>query len=145
MTTSAASFPPLPDPDDLTRFFWDGTREQRLLLLRCQECRYYVHYPRPVCPKCLSMSLAPEQVSGRGTLFSYTVTMQAFHPYFTDRLPYVLAVVALEEQDDLRLTTNIVECPEERLALGLPVEVTFRDVGEGVTLPLFRPAKAVTA
>lgn len=138
--STAAAYPPLPEPDGLTRFFWDAANQHKLMLLRCQDCRYYVHYPRPICPKCLSANLAPEQLSGRGTLFTYTVTMQAFHPYFVDKLPYVLAIVALEEQDDLRLTTNLVDCPESELAIGKPVTVTFREVAPGVTFPLFRPA-----
>jgi uncharacterized OB-fold protein len=144
MTTQQASsgvlYPPLPDPDALTRFFWDGVQQHRLLILRCQECGNYIHYPRPICNKCLSMNLAPDQVSGRGTLYSYTVTMQAFHPYFVDKVPYILAVVELAEQEGLKLTTNIIDCPENRLHIGMPVEVVFREVAPGFTLPLFRPA-----
>jgi uncharacterized OB-fold protein len=135
-----ALYPPLPAPDDLTRFFWDGLKQHRLLILRCQECGNYIHYPRPICNKCLSMNLAPDQVSGRGTLYSYTVTMQAFHPYFADKVPYVLAVVELVEQEGLKITTNIIDCPENRLHIGMPVEVVFREVAPGFTLPLFRPA-----
>ncbi len=138
--SSGVLYPPLPDPDDLTRFFWEGVKQHRLLILRCQECGNYIHYPRPICNKCLSMNLAPDQVSGRGTLYSYTVTMQAFHPYFVDKVPYILAVVELSEQEGLKLTTNIIDCPENRLHIGMPVEVVFREVAPGFTLPLFRPA-----
>lgn len=138
--SSGVLYPPLPDPDDLTRFFWEGVKQHRLLILRCQECGNYIHYPRPICNKCLSMNLAPDQASGRGTLYSYTVTMQAFHPYFVDKVPYILAVVELSEQEGLKLTTNIIDCPENRLHIGMPVEVVFREVAPGFTLPLFRPA-----
>ena len=108
--------------------------------IRCQSCGFYVHYPRPICNRCLSEELAPEEVSGRGTLYAYTVAVQPFHPYFVDKVPYVLAVVELEEQAGLRVTTDIVDCDEDRLKVGLAVEVTFREVAPGVTLPLFRPA-----
>jgi uncharacterized OB-fold protein len=87
------------------------------------------------------MELSPEQVSGAATLYSYTVVMQAFHPWFVDRIPYVLAVVELAEEPGLRITTNIVDCPEEDLAVGLPVEAVFTEVAEGLTLPLFRPSR----
>lgn len=138
--TKNVLYPPLPEPDALTRFFWDGVKQHRLLILRCQECGNYVHYPRPVCNKCLSMNLTPNEVSGRGTLYSYTVTVQAFHPYFADKVPYVLAVVELVEQEGLKITTNIIDCPENRLSIGMPVAVVFREVAPGFTLPLFRPA-----
>ena len=136
-----AIYPPLPEPDALTQFFWDGVKEHKLLILRCQACGNYVHYPRPICNTCLSMELAPQLVSGKGTLFSYTVTVQAFHPYFIDKVPYVLAVVELPEQEGLKLTTNIIDCPEDRLRIGLPVEVVFREVAPSFTLPLFRPTR----
>ena len=113
-------------------------------MLRCQECGHFVHYPRIICNRCQSTDLAPERVSGRATLYSYTVVMQAFHPYFVDRIPYVLAVVELEEEAGLRMTTNVVDCPEERLIVGMPVEVVFREVAPGLTLRLFRASDTPT-
>jgi uncharacterized OB-fold protein len=136
---TAADTPPLPLETDLTRFFWDAVRAGRLAILRCQQCGHFVHYPRIVCNRCLAEDLAPEDVSGRGTLYSYTVVMQAFHPYFVERLPYTLAVVELEEEAGLRVTTNIIDCPEDQLRIDLPVEVAFVDVSPVLTLPMFRP------
>jgi uncharacterized OB-fold protein len=136
----AASSPPQARPSPLTEFFWAGIRDRRLLILRCQACGHYVHYPRPICERCLSTDLSPEQVSGLATLYSYTVVMQAFHPYYLDKLPYVLAVVELAEEPGLRFTTNIVNCAEEDLAIGMAVEVVFTEVVSEVVLPLFRPA-----
>src|SRR5206468_1895135 len=95
MTTTqpqAATYPPIPEPDALTQFFWDAVKQGRLEILRCNACGNYIHYPRPICNKCLSTDLAPAPVSGKGTLYSYTVTVQAFHPYWLDKVPYVLAV-----------------------------------------------------
>jgi hypothetical protein len=68
------------------------------------------------------------------------VAEQAFHPFFADKLPYVYAVVELEEQPGLKMVTNIVDVPFEQLEAGMALEVTFREVAEGLTLPLFRPA-----
>ena len=138
---AASTTPPLPEPGPLTQFFWDGTKEHRLLILRCQDCGHYVHYPRPICDRCQSTQLSPEQLSGIAKLYSYTIVMQAFHPYFIEKIPYILAVVELAEEQGLRMTTNILDCPEEQLRLGLPLEVQFAEVAAGVVLPYFgRPS-----
>lgn len=137
---SAASLPPLPQPGPLTAFFWEAIDEGRLDILRCNACGHHVHYPRPICDRCQSMDLAPATMSGRATVYAYTVVMQAFHPYFVDKLPYVLAVVELEEEPGLKVTTSIVGCDEADLRVGLPVELVLTDVGHGLVLPFFRPA-----
>ena len=137
MHTSVA--PPLPVANPLTEFFWEGTRAHKLLILRCQSCGHFVHYPRPVCERCLSEDLAPEEVSGNATLYSYTITMKPWHPFWVDKVPYVLASVELPEQPDLKMLTNIVECEHDALEIGMPVEVTFREVAAELTLPFFKP------
>jgi len=131
--------PVVPAPDRLTAFFWEAARDERLAILRCDACGFYVHWPRPVCKRCHSFSLTPTDVSGRGTIYSYTVGTQAFDPWFGNRLPYVLAVVELEEQSHLKLVTNIVDCDEPLVRVGMPVEVAFERVTAEITLPMFRP------
>jgi uncharacterized OB-fold protein len=84
--------------------------------------------------------MAPEELSGRGTVYTYTIAEQAFHPFFADRLPYVLVVVDLEEQPGLRFVSELVQCSPEEVSVGMPVEVVWEDVTEEVTLPLFKPA-----
>jgi uncharacterized OB-fold protein len=138
----AATYPPLPLATPLTQFFWDGCKAHKLMILRCQACGWFVHYPRPVCNKCLSTELAPEEVSGRASLYAYTVTVQAFHPYFVDKLPYTLAVVELEEQPGLRITTNMVDTEEAALRTGMPVKLAWREVAPDLTLPMFTKANA---
>lgn len=140
---TAASLPPVPQPGALTTFFWDAIAAGRLDILRCDGCGHFVHYPRPICDRCQSDRLTPATVSGRGAVYSYTVVMQAFHPYFVDRLPYVLAVIELEEEPGLKVTTTLVDCAEADLRVGLPVELVLTDVGYGLVLPLFRPAGGV--
>jgi uncharacterized OB-fold protein len=132
----------LPAVDPLTEFFWNGARESRLLILRCQDCGFFVHWPRPACKRCHSFALQPQAVSGRGRLYTYTIGVQAFHPWFESRLPYVLAVVELEEQANLKLVTNIVGCDEDGLRIGMDLEVAFETVTPEFVLPVFRPATA---
>jgi uncharacterized protein len=136
---AAAASPPLPAVSPLTRFFWDATNRHELAILQCQACGHFVHYPRPICNRCLGERLAPQRVSGDATLYSFTWAVQAFHPYFVDRLPYCLAVVELVEQPGLRLTTNIVECSPDEVTIGMELSVTFDEVVAGLTLPMFRP------
>ena len=136
----AAASPPMPVPDALTQFFWDGVGQHKLMILQCQNCGHYIHYPRPVCRFCLSTDLSPKQVSGKATIFSWTETWQAFHPFWIDKIPYILANVELVEQEGLKMMSNIIDCPEDQLKAGLALEVVFKEVAPGLTLPLFRPA-----
>ena len=138
--TSYEESPPVPVPDELTQFFWDGVARHELLILRCDRCGHYIHEPLPHCRFCLSRDLTPTKVSGRARLDTFTIIMQPSHPYFLARVPYNLAVVELEEQAGLKMVTNVVDCAEADLRVGMALEVTFRAVAPGVTLPQFRPA-----
>ena len=126
-------------PTALTKFYWDAAKEHRLVILRCDGCGYYVHWPSVLCPRCQSDQLAPAKVSGKGKVYTYTVVHHVFSPVYADDVPYSIAIVELDEQPGLRMLTNIVDCPNEALYIGMPVEVTFEDY-ENVTLPQFRPA-----
>jgi uncharacterized OB-fold protein len=131
---------PAPVADPESEAYWAGARRHELTILRCQGCRFYVHYPRERCPECLSTDLAPERVSGRGTVYSYTLVHRPLTPGFEGPLPYALVLVELEEQRGLRILSNLVDCPIERVRIGLPVTVVFEDF-ETHSLPLFRPAE----
>ena len=137
--------PPPVASDPLTDFFWVGAREGRLLIQRCQACGTYIHLPRPVSRACRSFDLAPEQVSGRGTVYTFTEIHRPFHPFFVDRVPYLLAAVELEEQAGLRVLSNLVGMDngvtgEPRI--GMSVEVDFESLGDELAIPVFRPAGA---
>lgn len=128
----------LPRLDAANEFFWTSGADGVLRFLRCSDCRHYVHPPVPRCPYCLhGGTLAPEAVSGRGELHSFTVNHQQWVPG-SER--YVIGLVTIAEQDDVRLTTNVVECDEADLHIGMPVEVTFEQA-EDLWLPLFRPVR----
>lgn len=142
MTTQPATRPFLP-PTEITQFYWDAAREHKLVIQRCDECGHYVHWPAVLCTKCHGETLTPTEVSGKGTIYSFTIIKHVFHPIFADQVPYSLAIVELDEQPGLRVVTNIVDCANEDLAVGMRVEVTFEDY-DGFTLPQFRPEAAAS-
>ncbi len=135
--------PPLPALEPETERFWRACHEGRLELTRCRGCGWYIHPPRPVCPRCHGGELTWEAVSGRGTVVSFTINHQAWMPGAA--VPYVIGLVELGEQADLRLTTNLVGCPPDAVRIGMPVRVTFRPVSDEIALPLFEPDPAPRA
>jgi uncharacterized OB-fold protein len=126
---------PLPRLSADTAFFWRSGADGLLRMQRCGECGRYAHPPTPECRRC-GAAPQPTPVSGRGTLFSYTVNHQQFIPWLPP--PYVLAIVSLEEQEDVHLTTRLVDVAPEDVCIGLPVSVVFERHGE-IYLPLFAP------
>jgi uncharacterized protein len=141
-TRNEPLLPPLPVPDDVSRFFWDGCRQHKLLIQRCSACGHYIHPPRLVCRFCLSTELAPAEVSGRATVDTFTIPLQPYDAYFQTQVPYVLAVVELVEEKHLKLLTNVIGCDPDDVRIGMEVEVVFTDVTPEVTLPHFRPVPA---
>jgi len=103
---------------------------------RCSACGRWQYPPEVGCPGCLGDDLVPTEVSGRGTIYSFTVVRQAFDPALSEALPFVVALVELEEGP--RMLTNIVDADPASLSVGMPVEVTFEPVGDQ-SLPVFRP------
>jgi len=132
--------PPPPAPDPETAPFWRACRAGRLEILRCHSCGYWIHPPRPVCPRCQSTDLAPEATSGRATVASFTINHKAWMPGMD--VPYAIGLVELVEQSGLRLTTNLVDVAPDDVRIGMPVRVTFRNVDEEIALPLFEPDPA---
>lgn len=126
----------LPKVTDRNRHFWQGGADGRLHLLRCQQCGFYLHPPLPICPRCRSTRMQPEPVSGRGRVYSFTINHYQWVPGFDP--PYVVAFVELEEQDGLRLLTNLVGCPDADLRCDLEVEVLFAQHAD-VYIPVFQP------
>lgn len=128
---------PLPEPNETTRPFWEGTRSHQLRIQRCRDCRKYIFYPRAVCPFCLSEHLDWIVASGKGKVYSYTVVRRAMHPAFQEDVPYVLAIVELEEGP--RLTTNIIGVPPDEVRVDMPVRAAYDDVTPDLTLLKFEP------
>ncbi len=128
----------LPRVDRDNRFFWTSGADGLLRFLRCQECSTFVHPPAPVCPACLSSELSPEAVSGRATVVASTCNV---HQWIPGSEPYLVGLVAIEEDDRVRLMTNLVDVAVEDVRIGMAVEVVFEQQDD-VFLPLFRPAGA---
>lgn len=118
---------------DSYRSFWTGGRDGRLHLLRHRESGRFVHPFWPVADD--DPLLESVAVSGRGTVFTYTVNHQAYNPAVTP--PYVVAIVQLEEQEDLRIATNIVDCDPADVSIGMAVAVRFEE--DGLFVPVFAP------
>lgn len=131
----------LPTPDADTQPFWDGARAGSLMIQRCDACGRAYFYPRPFCPRCWSDEVRWERASGRATLYTYSIVHQNDLPPWPERVPYVAAVVDLEEGP--RMMTNVVDCPFENVQVGMALEVVFREHAEDLAIPVFRPAARV--
>jgi uncharacterized OB-fold protein len=131
--------PPIKAPqiDASTQEFWDAARRGVLRIKHCRACGANHYYPRPFCPTCWSTDVEWIDTAGTGTLYTYSVVHANDLPSFRSRVPYVVAMVELDEGP--RMETNIVECPFDELRVGMRVAVVFEDEGE-VVLPRFRPA-----
>jgi len=130
---------PLPRPTLISKPFWDGLREEKLLVQRCRSCGRLQHYPRPHCIVCLSQELEWAPMSGKGTVYSFTIVRRAAHPAFAADVPYVLAVIELQEGP--HVTGNVVGTPPEAVRIGMPVTAVFDHVTPDVTLLKWRPAE----
>jgi uncharacterized OB-fold protein len=128
----------IPTVEDETRQYWEAAKHGRLLVKHCNSCGEPHHYPRPFCPFCWSEDVAWREVSGRGTVYTYSIVHRNDLEPFSGWGAYVPAVVELEEGP--RLMTTIVDCAHDRLAVGMPVEVVFRDLTDDWAAPDFRPA-----
>ena len=138
MAKTEVPFRILPRVSDRNRHYWTGGRDGELRFQRCNACKYFIHPPGVLCPKCHSKDLGVEAVSGRGEVHTFSINYQAWMPGLEP--PFVLAVVRLPEQVDLRITTNIVNCAPDDVTFGMPVQVLFEaHTEEEVWIPLFEP------
>jgi uncharacterized OB-fold protein len=140
MTDSSSIDDPLqqravPAHDPLTAFFWSSGADGQLRILRCGSCGFYLHPPSTPCPRCLSTALAPSVVSGQGTVEAVTTNVQEWVP---GQRPYSIAVVELEEQSGVRLTSNVIGCQPDQVRIGQRVRVWFMH-RDGIYYPVFVP------
>jgi len=138
--TNVASGPrfDLPTIEDESRPFWNALKERVLLIGKCGACAEVHYYPRPFCPHCWSEDVSLIRASGRGTLYTYSVVYVNDQPPFNSQLPYVAAMVDLDE--GVRVTTNIVGCDHADLRIGMKVAIDFEEVTPDVSKAVFRPA-----
>jgi uncharacterized protein len=136
--TAASPGRPLPDPAwPVARPFWDGCARGELRIPRCRGCGRFVWYPAPACAECDGTEHEWVRVGGRGRVFTWVTVHRAF-PGYALTLPYVTALVELEEDARVRLATLLRDVPPGGPRLGMPVEVVFEPVNDGLTLPAFR-------
>lgn len=128
----------LPTPEADTVEFWQAAKEERLLIKHCEDCGAYVYYPRPFCPSCWSRNVTWHQASGNANLYTWSVIFNNDQPPFRDRVPYVAAIVDLEEGP--RMMTNVVDTPFEDLRVGMALRVTWMPISDDYTIPVFVPA-----
>ncbi len=129
---------PLPTPTPTSAPFWDGLKEGVIKLQKCNDCGAWIFYPRSRCSSCLSDSLEWREVSGNGTLYTFTIARQPTSPHFSSEVPQQLAVVELEE--GVRLTTTLVNVREADIKIGMRLRPYFEPVTDDVTLLRYQPA-----
>jgi len=121
-----------------TEPYWKAARERKLMIQRCKDCKKHIFYPRICCPFCFSDQIEWVEASGKGKVHSYTVVQNNPPSAFVKDVPFIIAIVKLEEK--VQMLTNIVGCDPEQVKCDMPVEVTFERVNDEITLPKFRPA-----
>ncbi|RLA39649.1 MAG: nucleic acid-binding protein [Gammaproteobacteria bacterium] len=117
---------------------WEACAQGKLSLPYCSQCEASFYYPRQWCPQCFNQDLSWLELSGRGKVYSFSVVHQSPLPSYQDDVPYVLAIIELEEGP--RMMTNILNCDVDKVRVDMPVEVTFEERGD-MTIPQFQPLK----
>ncbi len=127
------------EPTLETQEFWDATARGELLLRKCDDCSSTIWYPRAFCPACSSQNTSWIISSGRGTIYSFSITRKGAGAW-AEKGPYVIAYVELEEGP--RVLTNIVGCEVDSVSIGMAVSVVFDDTGEAMSIYRFAPSLA---
>lgn len=126
---------PLPQPSIETVPFWEAVQERRLVMPKCDGCGTVTFPPTVACPTCSRDAFTWTPISGRGSVYSFVVYHRVYHPAFADKVPYVVAVVDLEEGP--RIISNIVGMPIAEVRCDLPVTVVYEEVRDGYLIPKF--------
>lgn len=134
MTETVAK--PLPNISDFNRPFWEGARKHEFRLQRCNACSRIWAPNGPVCPFCFSTDYRWDKLSGRGKVASWVVFHKLYHPGFAKDIPYNVAFIELDEGP--RIIANVVGTPNQDITIGMPVEVTFEDVNDQISIPRFK-------
>ena len=131
---------PAPMADTTTLPWWEAAAEHRLVVQRCARCRHTRLPPSPVCPQCRSPESDWEEVSGRGEVYTYTIVHR---PIAADQqVPYVIAVITLEDAGGLRMISNLVDVDVDVVKVGAPVELVWEDMSAELAVPRFRPLRS---
>ena len=129
---------PLPSVVGETKPYWDSCKRGDLVIQKCDDCGEYQFYPRGICSNCWSINIQWVKSTGKGTVWTYTVTYQNRTLGFAQDVPYILALVELDE--GVKMFTNIVDCEPSNVQIGMSVEVTFVQANNQISVPYFKPA-----
>jgi len=127
---------PLPLANEDSQEYWEACKRGELRLQKCGDCAHVRFPPAALCPRCLSRSFSWERMSGHGNVYTWIVVHRPQHPAFYEDAPYNVAIVELDEGP--RMHSRIVECANEAIAIGMPVEVVFEKKNDDVTMPYFK-------
>ena len=125
--------PPVPSLDN--QYWFDKCKEHVLVLQQCRECKAFSHPPRPNCTNCGSSDLNWVESTGKGTIFTFTVTRQPVSRPLVGRTPWIVVEVELEE--GVHMISNLIDVDCDDLQIGMAVEVVFDQVDDEITLPKF--------
>lgn len=130
---------PLPNTTEYeTKEWWEHCKRHELVIQRCTDCGTFRHTPTIVCYNCQSFNYEWHKVSGKGVVYSYTICHHPAHPAVRERVPYNVVLVELPDAGGVRMIGNLVDCPNEEIRIGMPVEVTWEDITDDVSLPQWK-------
>jgi len=127
--------PPLANATTLP--WWEAAAEHRLVVQRCSDCGHTRHPPAPICPECRGDAAEWLDLPGGGELYTYTIMHRPVAAEMT--LPFVVAVVSLDDSGGLRMISNLVDVHPEDVAIGMRVELVWEDMSDDLAVPRFRP------
>ena len=135
---------PIPVPDEASKEFWAASANHILTTQKCEACGWLAYPPKPTCVNCRADPpvFSWQAVSGFGRVKTWTVMRTAFLPGFADDVPYVVADIELEDQPRLRVAARLSEVAHDELQIGMPVQVAFEDVEDGISIPYFVPRRS---
>ncbi len=131
---------PVPSPQGESDHYWQKAKEGELWLRKCNACGNAYFYPRDISPCCFSRDTTWIQASGKATLFTYGIVQRAPHPGFVEEVPFVTAIVELEEGPTMPTNIVIDDPTPEKLQVGMALEVVFEDITDTIARPKFKPA-----
>ena len=131
---------PIPTPQGESDHYWQKAKEGELWLRKCNACGEAYFYPRDISPCCFSRDTTWIKASGKATLFTYGIVQRAPHPGFVEDVPFVTAIVELEEGPTMPTNIVIDDPTPENLQVGMALEAVFEDITDTIALPKFKPA-----
>jgi uncharacterized OB-fold protein len=132
---------PMPMPDRVTGTFWEAAKDHKLLLQHCSDCNTTQFFPQSYCRVCLSENLEWFEAAGKGLIYSFTVVHRPPSVAFQEDIPYIVALIELDE--GVMMMSTIIDIKPENVRVEMPVEVIFEDISPAISLPRFRPVDII--